>query len=105
MSLMVCSRSYTATSPGGKQVAGQVEISTPKERGAFQWECEIRLGPIETSPYLVMGVDSWQAIQQAMHMTFVQIDLREHEGWRFVWLEDDTFGSRMLLPARGQERG
>ncbi|UGQ49134.1 DUF6968 family protein [Massilia endophytica] len=104
MTLAVCSRQYVATSPEGKQVNGQVEVLIPAEKGRFQWECEVRLGPIETSPFLVMGVDSWQAIQQAMHMTYVQIDHRERTGWKFLWLEDEAFGSRMLLPARGQER-
>jgi len=85
----VIEREWLAVAPDGTEHKLLLRVNRPTQQSRGDWAAEISMGEIDPHPYSIAGMDSWQAMHEAMLFAAVRIRHFEEQGWRFFWERGD----------------
>jgi hypothetical protein len=77
-------RRWYVISPEGIGQTLVVRVGVPVKR-EDDWSCSVSLGVLDS--YMIYGVDSWQAIQQAILFAARRVSHFVEDGWKLYWEE------------------
>jgi hypothetical protein len=78
-------RVWLAVSPDGRECQVALRVEAPLQQDRGEWSCAVSLGALDERSDTVAGMDSWQALEQAMFHVAKRIQSFERLGWRFYW--------------------
>ena len=78
-------REWLAISPERAEFQVALRIRCPQHKPRGEWTCEVSLGALDAKPIEIAGMDSWQAVEQAMLHVARRIHHFESLGWQFYW--------------------
>jgi len=87
MNDIAAERSWYAISPEGTGHTLVVRVGVPAKR-VDDWSCSVSLGVLDSYPYMIYGIDSWQAIQQAILFAARRVGHFIEDGWKLYWEEN-----------------
>jgi hypothetical protein len=82
-------REWIAISPQGEEQAFIIEVALPVEQATGEWTSRVTLGNIRHGSDAIHGMDSWQAVELAMHHAAVRVRHLKSLGWQFYWPDAD----------------
>jgi hypothetical protein len=85
---LVASRTIFAVSPEGGGQLISIGFEAPLIRSGGDWGAKIFLDILDTFPVTIYGIDSWQAVREAMRFVVTRMNHFAEEGWRFYWEKD-----------------
>lgn len=95
-------RQCYVTTPTGEKFTTDVGIAQPIELMENHWKCDIILTPILRDERAAFGWDALDAVQNAVHLLYVELKFRETFGWEFGWADGSLMGAEEILPAVGR---
>lgn len=87
VSNVVAERNMLAISPEGALREFNVKVSVPFEDSDGNWYCQTDPG-LGDKVINIAGVDSWQALEEAMKFCARRAKDREKQGWKYRWPDD-----------------
>lgn len=88
MTGIAAARIWYAVSPSGEAGDLVLRVSVPREYPDMGWGCSVSLGLLEPLAVTIYGVDSWQAMREAMLFMARRIRDFADNGWMFYWEKD-----------------
>ena len=86
-SALFLERKWFAISPNGEETEVSFQVEAPVERTHSEWTARVTFSKLGIPSHEIHGIDSWQAVEQAMiHAAKLALHL-ESLGWRFFWDE------------------
>jgi hypothetical protein len=78
-------RVWFAVAPDGTQHTLSLRIGAPHQEPGGEWAATASLGVLDPHPHSIVGIDSWQAVHEAMR--FIASGVRHYHtvGWRYFW--------------------
>lgn len=89
---MVAHRNMIAISPDGVESEFNITVSLLVEASDGAWYCEADAGWGDRV-VKIAGVDSWQAIEEAIKFCRRRAQDREGQGWKFRWPGEDGYAT------------
>ncbi|RZI44254.1 hypothetical protein EGT07_02175 [Herbaspirillum sp. HC18] len=84
MNDIVAERSLYVISPEGEGKALVLRVGVPTKR-EDDWACSVSLGVLDSQLYTIYGIDSWQAVQQALLFASRRVGHFVEDGWKLYW--------------------
>ncbi len=91
-------RVWVAVSPDGRERTASIRVGAPQKQPTGEWTSTVTLENLASSPDVIHGIDSWQAIQLAMQHAAVRVAHLQSLGWRFYWDADDQANGEPACP-------
>ena len=82
-------RAWIAVSPQGEEQPLAIRVTFPMVQPTGEWTSRVSLGNIKHGTDDIHGMDSWQAMELAMHHAAIRVRHLESQGWTFFWDDDD----------------
>lgn len=90
-------RCWYVVSPEGVGQVLVARVGIPVKR-VDDWSCSVSLGVLDSYPYTLYGIDSWQSLQQAILFAARRVAHFVEDGWKLYWEQDgDTADPNDLL--------
>lgn len=89
---VVAQRNMVAISPSGLESEFNITVSLPIEAPDGNWYCETDAGWGDRV-IKIAGVDSWQALEEAIKFCRKRAQDREGQGWKFRWPGEEEFAT------------
>jgi hypothetical protein len=84
-SVPVLEREWFAIAPDGSEHALVLRVSAAVLHPDGHWSAAASLGVLDSYPHAIMGMDSWQAVLEAVRFIAGEVSHFEQQGWRFFW--------------------
>ena len=81
----VASRTVFSVSPQGVEGDITIGIGLPVKRACGDWGVAVSLDTLDTHQVTIYGIDSWQAVREAMRFVAVRFSHFSESGWGFFW--------------------
>jgi hypothetical protein len=78
-------RFWFAIAPDGGEHSVALRIGLPQQQPQGAWAVNVAIVPIDRSPHSIVGIDSWQAIDEGMLHLGLMVKHYQSLGWRFFW--------------------
>ena len=78
-------RVWFAVAPDGSEHEVAIRVMVPTKEDDVEWRAEVSVGGIDSRPYSIAGIDSWQAICLAMSFAATRLGHLAEDGWAFYW--------------------
>jgi len=82
-------REWLAVAPDGTEQSLLLRVGNASRHSTGDWVADVSLGALEPRPHAIHGIDSWQAVHEAMRFAAVRIKHFEEQGWRFYFERGD----------------
>ena len=84
---VIAEREWLAVSPDDKERRVVLRVSRAEHRPRGEWICSVSVDDIDSRTHEIAGMDSWQAVELAMHFVAKRIIAFQRQGWKFYWDE------------------
>ena len=78
-------RHWHGVAPDGTEHAVVFRVGAPRPHEQGDWTADVAIIPMQSTPYAIIGIDSWQAVELGMHHIVVMTKHYYELGWRFYW--------------------
>jgi hypothetical protein len=77
-------RVWFAVAPDGSEHEVAIRVMVPIKADRGEWRAGVSIG-IDSKPYSIAGIDSWQAVCLAMSFAATRLKHLAEDGWVFYW--------------------
>jgi hypothetical protein len=82
-------RAWLAVSPEGGELQVSIRVGAPRLQPGGEWTAAVSLVGLSRLSEDMHGIDSWQAVEQAMLHAAKRITHLQSLGWQFYWDDAD----------------